>query len=231
LWFAIDDSFLAKLDEQVDIAQALGMYIIIDYHPVPCCKPIYSQEPWRSDIVEFWDTVAPRYKDRTHVVYEVKNEGLSSTEGWDDPVARAQHVAKTAQFHDELYVRIRAAAPDTHLIAFCATGRALSESMEDTLTALALATQVDYANASVAYHPYVDPGEMMPLVQQLISSGRPVMATEVGRMEDVGKPGVVFTYDGVTGDVQPRILAQEDEAISWQVLGFEYPYADLEVAW
>ena len=42
------------------------MHVIINYHDVGS----YEKE----FLTKFWDLVAPRYRDRTHVAYELMNE-------------------------------------------------------------------------------------------------------------------------------------------------------------
>ena len=52
----------------MDLAARAGQYVIIVYGP-SSTKPIGSVNHR-----EFWDIVALRYKNRTHVIYELANE-------------------------------------------------------------------------------------------------------------------------------------------------------------
>lgn len=56
-------------DTVISLAAQNGMYVLIDYHPV------YGLDT--TDWKTFWDAVAPRYRDRSHVFYELANEPMS----------------------------------------------------------------------------------------------------------------------------------------------------------
>ncbi len=61
-------TLLPRLDGMVDLAAGAGLYLLIDNHS-ECC----GNQDVPNDTA-FWEAVAPRYKDRTHVFYELKNE-------------------------------------------------------------------------------------------------------------------------------------------------------------
>jgi len=56
-------------DSVIANAGAVGLYICLDYH---CMGEVYDGSTW--DIRNFWDFYAPRYKDKTWVMYEIENE-------------------------------------------------------------------------------------------------------------------------------------------------------------
>ncbi len=147
-------STLLIMDDLVNIAGRLGMYIIIDYHPV------FGYD--RSDAVAWWGEVAPRYAERTHVIYELANEPYPNTEYPTDII----------DFQEELYLQIRADAPDTHIIlwSFPVTDSRMASTV-------AQGAQISYENASVAYHPYgeYDSSDPTGLREQY-----PIIATEIG---------------------------------------------------
>ncbi|MEM7262112.1 MAG: LamG-like jellyroll fold domain-containing protein, partial [Planctomycetota bacterium] len=57
---------LELIDAAVDLARRVGMYIVIDYHPVGG----YDE----ADALAWWGEIAPRYANETHVLYELANE-------------------------------------------------------------------------------------------------------------------------------------------------------------
>lgn len=149
------DTTLDVIDDMVDIAASLGMYIIIDYHPVGGFD--------RDDAVAWWNTIAPRYKDRTHVLYELANEPVA----WN----AAAYGTDAINFQRDLYQLIRGHAPDTHIIVWSfanATG-----PMKDKVD---LVPEIDYSNASVGYHPYQTDQNAF----NALRNAYPVFATEIG---------------------------------------------------
>jgi endoglucanase len=73
------DWFLARIDEAVFWSNALGMYLIIDWHSIGNLETAMFQHPmYQTDVVEttdFWRRIAFRYRDvPTVAVYELFNE-------------------------------------------------------------------------------------------------------------------------------------------------------------
>jgi hypothetical protein len=129
------------MDKVVDLASAEGLYVMINYHDVGGYELPY--------VTKFWDLVAPRYRDRTHVLYELVNEPVK----WFPRDYTDQHL----QDFQALYARVRSLAPDTHLVllTFANTAaydkvsmRAVAERLTET------GSGIDWGNASVGFHPY-----------------------------------------------------------------------------
>ncbi|GAB3684663.1 hypothetical protein GCM10028857_13960 [Salinarchaeum chitinilyticum] len=77
------------LDAVVQRCAERGVYCIIDYHRHRDVSWAESQDgpvntALQDEIDSFWDTVAPRYADQTHVLYEVYNEPTEPGM-WGDP--------------------------------------------------------------------------------------------------------------------------------------------------
>lgn len=146
---------LEVMDDAVDKARRMGMYIIIDYHAVG---------GWdAADAFSWWTVVAPRYADHTHVIYDIINEPVmwNAEQFEDDDVA----------FIGALYNYVRSLAPDTHLMlwGFGGATPAMRSVVEQ-------APAIDYANASVSYHPYgFDQAAVLELREAY-----PIIAGEVG---------------------------------------------------
>ena len=134
------DEIIPHIDKAVDNAEAAGIYIIVDYHPVGGYDA--------NDARDFWTKVAPRYKDRTHVLYEVTNEPFA---WYPDTYARDQ--SALVSYEGGMYQLVRSLAPATHIILWSLSNIASS-------TPGAVAALVDkgsgilYDNASVGFHPY-----------------------------------------------------------------------------
>ena len=75
------------LDEYVDPAVAeakeQGTYIMLDYHRHYEEGPEWTDPELDEEIRLFWNTVAPRYADETHVIYELYNEPTEPYAGDD----------------------------------------------------------------------------------------------------------------------------------------------------
>lgn len=135
-------ALLAELDAVVDLAGREGMYVLIDYHDVGTYDADY--------LAKFWELVAPRYAGRTHVLYELANEPVK----WHAEDYRPQHLKDLAA----AFKRVRAAAPDTHVVVL---SFANSSSSKPDVTMRTVAREfdeaaggVDWGKASVGFHPY-----------------------------------------------------------------------------
>ena len=92
-------------------------------------------------VTQFWNFYAPRYKDKTHVVYELMNE----PQVWSAPYRDA-----TLTMEKNGYDQIRGLAPDTHIMM-------MSYSQPNNWTQAAdecANLGISWSNASVAFHTY-----------------------------------------------------------------------------
>ena len=113
----------ADCDVLVDRCAEAGLYLIITIGCNGENGAIHSMD----FIQDFWRFYGPRYKDRTHVIYEAKNEPVHFTaahwrpEDWDDQVT--------------MYRTIRKAAPETMVLLFSYMGfryeGAVADAVED----------------------------------------------------------------------------------------------------
>ncbi|MFB6162423.1 MAG: glycoside hydrolase family 5 protein [Halococcoides sp.] len=62
------------LDPVVEKCAERGVYCIVDYHRHRTDD--YTTQALHEELLLFWETVAPRYADRPHVLYEVYNEPI-----------------------------------------------------------------------------------------------------------------------------------------------------------
>jgi hypothetical protein len=131
----------AICDQLVDMTAQANLYLIITIG----CGNNNGQIASITWAQQFWDLYAPRYANRSHVIYEAHNEpgpynpAAWSTFDWDKQVT--------------LYNTIRAAAPDTHIM----TNSFMSfNSPVEALAGIEYMKSkgVDYSNASVAFHGY-----------------------------------------------------------------------------
>jgi hypothetical protein len=131
----------AICDQLVDMASKANLYVIITIGCGNNNGNIYNMD-W---CLRFWNFYAPRYANRTHVIYESHNEPAPNTPSqwvtsdWDNQVT--------------LYNTIRAKAPNTHILTCTFMG---FTSPRDALNGIGYMRWkgVDFSNASVAFHGY-----------------------------------------------------------------------------
>lgn len=75
------------IDQAVTDAEDLGMYIIIDWHTLSDNNPLTNVE----DAKAFFAEISEKYKDKTHIIYEICNEPNGDT-SWEDVKAYAEQV-------------------------------------------------------------------------------------------------------------------------------------------
>lgn len=179
---------IPTIDRFVNEAAEQGFYVIIDNH-FYCCGQ-YD----RAFNEAFWNTIAPRYKDRTHVLYEIQNEPVA----WH-PIS--YHDAEI-KFQEDMYELIRSHAPDTHIIAWTFANMA-----EAALPVVAAGTRIDYSNASVGYHVYNSITDAEAGIELLRDNGYPVINTEIGgELTEQGPPYPAYTQ---------RTESSEKLGVSW----------------
>lgn len=138
-WDELMNKTKAALDTWVNAAAQYGFYVIVDYHPVGGYDAL--------DAREWWKVIAPRYKDRTHVIYELINEPAKWSSGEYTPPVR--------NFQSELYTLVRGLAPNTHTILWSFPKTKTEVSGGTTMLEVVQATSgISYQNASISFHSY-----------------------------------------------------------------------------
>lgn len=85
-----------QIYDAVDAAKKLGLYVIIDWHILSDGNP----QTYQSQAKAFFRTMAKRYKDETHVIYEICNEPNGGT-SWSQIKSYAKPVIKTIRTYDK----------------------------------------------------------------------------------------------------------------------------------
>ncbi|AWB26671.1 cellulase family glycosylhydrolase [Halococcoides cellulosivorans] len=76
------DSYIEKyVDPIVEECAYQGVYCILDYHRHWPDGPDWDQADLHEEITDFWDTVAARYAEQDHVIFEVYNEPTTPYNG------------------------------------------------------------------------------------------------------------------------------------------------------
>jgi hypothetical protein len=126
----------AKVDKVVNMADTAGFYVVLT---IGCggANGSFNQ----TFVTQFWDFYAPRYKDKTFVVYEIMNE----PQAWSAP-----YNTKTLAMEKGAYDQIRKYAPDTHILMMSYSQPNSWAKAADECANLG----ISWDNASVAFHTY-----------------------------------------------------------------------------
>jgi hypothetical protein len=177
---------LPWIEQAVAASESAGMYIGIDYHDISGTE---AQRPY-----DFWCAVAPKYRDKTHVIYEVSNEA-------NYPY----------QEQEALYRIIRSKAPLTLILT-----NSFSVANNNMTVLVDRQKKISYANAAVAYHPYStsNPTEILRL-----HSKYPCMTTELTPYPGLNDWNIMQYLNGVTTDSLGWVRWHEQQGISWWLWG------------
>ncbi|MDF3056381.1 MAG: carbohydrate-binding protein [Rariglobus sp.] len=155
---------VAAVDTVVQMTRDTGLYLIITIGGGGVNAPF---------IQDFWTFYAPRYKDETHVIYEIQNE----------PVVRAPVAASVITMEKNAYNTIRAVAPNTPVLLMSYT---IFQSSSGVLADIAaLGSTVNWSNAGIAFHGYGEHGALgtRACLEAVIAAGYACFQTEFYRWD------------------------------------------------
>ncbi len=196
---------LPYLDKAVEFAAQNGLYLSIENTTNP---GNYNLDELKS----FWSVVAGRYKDRTHVFYEMTNEPV----GWYPSNYSTQNIADLKSVYDIM----RASAPQTHIELWDFPN---FQDAQTTINTLKSMSGISYSNESVAFHYYDGTPDEIATVKQTYplfmtevtstdgNGGGPVRVDTATHLETLEKLGVSWiSLEGKNGDfstLQNNILS------------------------
>jgi len=127
------DDIIPLIDKSIDAIESAGLYVGIDYHD---CGHYDINH-----LTEFWTKVAPRYKDRTHVIYELANEPVA----WAPLAYTAQNMID----QENIFKLMRGFAPNTIVIVL-----SYATADDNMLSVTDKIRGIDWQAAAVGFHPY-----------------------------------------------------------------------------
>ena len=125
-----------QADRLVELTSKAGMYLVLGIGGGHMNGDFVLEK-----VRSFWDFYGPRYAGRSHVIYEIQNQ--------PELTCDAVFSAETLAMERETYARIRAVAPETHVVFLSYNAIPTAEALGGALDAL---DGVDWSNASVAFH-------------------------------------------------------------------------------
>ena len=168
-----DKEYIKGLVENgVELATELGMYVIIDWHVLNENSPLV----YKDEAVKFFDEMSKKYASYGNVLYEICNEPNKGA-GWD----------KITEYANEVIPVIRANAPDSVVIVGTPTW---SQDVDK-----ALANPLSYDNVMYTLHFYAatHKDSLRNKMERCISEGLPVFVSEFGICDASGNGKVDIT--------------------------------------
>ena len=155
-----DKNYIKGLVENgVELATQLGMYVIIDWHVLNENSPLVYMD----EAVEFFDEMSKKYASYGNVLYEICNEPNKGA-SWD----------KVSEYANEVIPVIRANSPDSVIIVGTPTW---SQDVDK-----ALADPLEYDNLMYTLHFYAatHKDSLRNKMERCINEGLPVFVSEFG---------------------------------------------------
>jgi len=205
---------VAKIDSLVAWTSQAGLYLVLT---IGC--GVNNGHYNRTQATGFWNYYGPRYKDRTHVIYELHNEPQF--------VCNETYSDSTIQFEKDMYDLIRSKAPNTMILMMTF---AFVPHASFGLADIRKLTNVNWSNAAIAYHGYYwccRAAEEIDSISPIIRAGYAVINTEFAetgnwtndakRYEQMGIGWLNFQYVGGTGgwDMAPFKTNVNGSGLTW----------------
>jgi hypothetical protein len=161
-------------DSIVALAGEVGLYIILNYH---CWGMVYDETTW--DIRNFWDFYAPRYKDKTWILYEIENEPEQG-----DPPSGGANAWPTSNEADLYKNHVRKWAPNTLILTGMEVMELVSNWGPYLRDVYAPACGFSWTSGKDAWpwHPYG--GTNATAIKATQASGIPMIMTESSYWEE-----------------------------------------------
>jgi hypothetical protein len=211
------DAYLQLLDQGIEWAADLGMYVIIDWHTIGNLRTELFQHPMynttRTETFRFWKTIAARYRDNPVVAfYELFNEPTRYN-GTLGRISWAQHKELMEEIIEIIYAHDRSVIP---LVAGFNWAFDLTEAGEDP---------IELPGVAYVTHPYPQK-RSRPWEEKweadfgFMADTYPVMATELGFMAEEDR-GAHIPVIGDETYGEAIIGYFEKKGISWVAWVFD----------
>jgi len=215
-------AMLADFDQVIDSAGKHNMYVLLNYHNTGGYRDPNFEIPAEEStkfkyldttnyITKFWNIVAPRYKDRTHVFYELMNEPV---QWWPE-----NYTEQVLSDIKKLFDQVRADAPKTHLVLVSTANHMTWKPEQASLLKVAQqlkAKGVDFSNASIGLHAYnskyPEPNQVGPILETMKEFA--VINTEANLPKEMNETKNDPDGSGFNGD-QFGVQSMERLKISW----------------
>ncbi len=173
----------ARIDQMVQMTRDLGLYLVITIGNGAANGSFNHQY-----VLDFWNFYAPRYKNETHVLYEIQNE----PHAWSAPYPQA-----ALDMQRDAYTLIRSHAPDTPILLFSFAVLGNGANALADIRSVSTAANIDWTRAAVGFHGYAGHADTGPALEAILAAGFPCFMTEFTSdpwgMSDFGAQDVEMT--------------------------------------
>lgn len=162
-----------RIDQMVQMTRDEGLYLVLTIGNGG------NNGSFNYDyVMDFWSFYAPRYKDETHVIFEIQNE----PHAWSAPYPQA-----ALDMEADAYTLIRSLAPDTPILLFSFAVLGSGPAAVADIAEVSSAASIDWTKAGVAIHGYAGHEATTASAEHILAAGYPVFMTEFGG-SDWGNP-------------------------------------------
>jgi hypothetical protein len=153
-----------RIDQMVQMTRNEGLYLVLTIGNGA------NNGTFNYDyVMDFWEFYAPRYKDETHVIFEIQNE----PHAWSAPYPSA-----ALDMEADAYTLIRSFAPATPILLFSFAVLGSGPNAVADIEDVSAAASIDWTNAAVAFHGYAGHESTAESVEYILGEGYPVFMTE-----------------------------------------------------
>ena len=155
---------MSRIDDMVEMTRDAGLYLIMTIGNGA------NNGDYNYDyVMDFWSLYADRYKDETHVIYEIQNE----PHAWSAP-----YPADALQMEADSYNLIRSVAPDSPILLFSFSVLGSGPLAVADIDTVSEAAEIDWSNAAVAFHGYAGYASTTTSLEYILNAGYPAVMTE-----------------------------------------------------
>lgn len=193
---------LDKADALVALSAQAGLYLVLGLG-----GGIENGQFDLAKVRSFWTLYAARYRNSTHVLFEVQNN--------PEVLCDKALNAATLSMEREAYALIRSLAPETHVVLLSLSATPTAALLADSITQLSNA--VDWSNASIAFHSEptcVPPAALEAALAPAVTAEVPVLVNQLAH--DAWTDGLVAAERAQIGWFQYRWFGLETQLSSFK---------------
>ena len=197
---ATKKQMLADLEEGIEAATKLGIYVIVDWHMVGATEEA-DKNPltYLEQSKEFFGYISEKYKKNGNILYEIMNEPNGST-SWAD----------CKKYANEIIPIIRRNSNGIILVGNPNWTSDLKSVMGDPL--------IGYENIMYTYHFYAGDHKQTAQVETAYDSGLPIFISEYGFMNSDGDGEI----NDASGQNWKKVLDERNISyVAWNISNSE----------
>ncbi|MFW6436709.1 MAG: glycoside hydrolase family 5 protein [Halococcoides sp.] len=224
------ESYLDNYVEPVvEKTREIGVYLILDYHRHKDQELEYTDADLHDELQMFWEVVASRYAEESHILFEVYNEPISPYYGFRERGASAEVANPDDENAEETWLTWREAAQpwvDTIQDNAPEAPVLIGSPRWSQWTFWSSIHEFDGDNLAYTGHVYGHPG-LRPLEEYFGTPAEevPIFMTEFGYEPDDGETDEYMAGSNEKEGQQFVDFFEAYPNVSWQVWCFDHIWA------